>query len=185
MKQLGTRPLLSSSFTAPSWVKPMTLGISIISGPLLTTRLMVPPLFQQLPCRGLLPDDLALGHGVTVFQRDIEEIIAHIAAVVPHLSVIIQPHEIGHQIGGLGDAGLLRHALGRGDGRSPLFRQVGTHKAPDREQSEHGQQDQDGRQQVAQAEQVGVIPGVFLPPGRSQASWCGPAPGCTPERTGP
>ena len=52
-------------------------------------------LFQQLPCRGLLPDDLALGHGVAVFQRDIEEIIAHIAAVVPHLSVIIQPHEIG------------------------------------------------------------------------------------------
>ena len=29
------------------------------------------------------------------------------------------------------------------------------------EQGEHGQQDQDGRQQVAQAEQVGVIPGVF------------------------
>ena len=38
---------------------------------------------------------------------------------------------------------------------------MGTHKAPDREQGEHSQQDQDGRQQVAQAEQVGVIPGVF------------------------
>lgn len=58
----------------------------------------------------------------------------------------------------LGSSG---HALGRGDGRSALFRQVGTHKAPDREQGEHGQQNQDGRQQVAQAEQVGVIPGSF------------------------
>ena len=59
MKQLGTRPLLSSSFTAPSWVKPMTLGISIISGPLLTTRLMVPPSSSSSPaagsCRMILP----------------------------------------------------------------------------------------------------------------------------------
>ena len=41
MKQLGTRPRLSSSRMAPSWVKPMVLGISTISGPLLMTSRMV------------------------------------------------------------------------------------------------------------------------------------------------
>ena len=50
--QLGVSPRASSSLTAPSCVKPMTLGISVIWGPLLTTRLIVLPFSTTSPASG-------------------------------------------------------------------------------------------------------------------------------------
>ena len=52
MKQLGVRPRLSSSLTAPSCVNPITSGICTSCGPLLTTRLTVPPFSMTSPASG-------------------------------------------------------------------------------------------------------------------------------------
>ena len=71
----------------------MMSGISIIWAPADHEADGV-PLLDDLARLRRLPDDAALLHRVAVFQRDVEEILVDIAAVVAHLGVIVAAHEI-------------------------------------------------------------------------------------------